>query len=114
MAAVQEHSGSYKEYNATPLAIAGQWPRELRGFAERNGIMFRLLVDKDRSVIKSYGVYHWLSFEAYNIARPATFIIDKLGRIQFMYIGTHQFDLVDQSVVLESLKSIDSNKMILN
>ncbi len=114
MTAVQEHVDSYKEYNATPIAIAGQWPRELRGFAERNGIMFPLLVDKDRSVIKSYGVYHWLSFEAYNIARPATFIIDKLGTIQYMYIGTHQFDLVDQSEVLECLKSIDSNKMILN
>ncbi len=114
MAAVQEHVDSYKEYNGTPIAIAGQWPRELRGFAERNGIMFPLLVDKDRSVIKSYGVYHWLSFEAYNIARPATFIIDKLGIIQYMYIGTHQFDLVDQAEVLECLKSIDSNKMILN
>ncbi len=114
MTAVQEHVDSYKEYKTTPIAIAGQWPRELRGFAERNGIMFPLLVDKDRSVIKSYGVYHWLSFEAYNIARPATFIIDKLGIIQYMYIGTHQFDLVDQSEVLECLKSIDSNKMILN
>ena len=114
MTAVQEHVDNYKEYKTTPIAIAGQWPRELRGFAERNGIMFPLLVDKDRSVIKSYGVYHWLSFEAYNIARPATFIIDKLGIIQYMYIGTHQFDLVDQSEVLECLKSIDSNKMILN
>ena len=114
MAAVQEQVNNYKEYNATPIAIAGQWPRELRGFAERNGIMFPLLVDKNRSVIKSYGVYHWLSFEAYNIARPATFIIDKQGLIQYMYIGSHQFDLVDQIEVLECLKSIDSNKMILN
>lgn len=114
MAAVQEHAEGYKEYNATPIAIAGQWPRELRGFAERNGIMFPLLVDKDRSVIKSYGVYHWLSFEAYNIARPATFVIGKLGIIRYMYIGSHQFDLVDQSDVLEVLKSIDNNKMILN
>ena len=114
MTAVQEHTEGYKEYNATPLAIAGQWPRELRGFAEQNGIMFPLLVDKDRSVIKSYGVYHWLSFEAYNIARPATFIIDKLGIIRYMYIGAHQFDLVEHSEALECLKSIDSNKMILN
>ncbi len=114
MVAVQEHADSYKEYNATPIAIAGQWPRELRGFTERNGIMYPLLVDKDRSVIKSYGVYHWLSFEAYNIARPATFVIDKLGIIRYMYIGSHQFDLVEHSEVLECLKSIDSNKMILN
>ena len=108
LAAVQEHVDDYAKLNATPLAIAGQWPRELRGFAERNGITFPLLVDKDRSVIKSYGVYHWLSFEAYNIARPATFIIDKLGIIQYMYIGSHQFDMVDQTELIQRLKSINT------
>jgi len=110
LAAVQEHVNDYANCNAIPLAIAGQWPRELRGFAERNGIMFPLLVDKDRSVIKSYGVYHWLSFEAYNIARPSTFIIDKQGIVRYMYIGTHQFDLVDQTEVIECLKAVDIGK----
>ena len=108
MAAVQEHAEQYAAYNATPLAVAGQWPRELRGFAERNGITFPLLVDKDRNVIKSYGVYHWLSFEAYNIARPATFIIDLLGIVRYMYIGSHQFDMVDQIELIDCLKSINS------
>lgn len=107
---MQEHVNDYAQYSATPIAVAGQWPRELRGFAERNGIMFPLLVDKDRSVIKSFGVYHWLSFEAYNIARPATFIIDKQGVIQFMYIGSHQFDLVDHTEVIECLKTVDIRK----
>ncbi len=93
-------------YAATPLAIAGQWPRELRGFVEKNGIAFPLLVDKTRDVIKSYGVYHWLSLEAYNIARPSTFLIDKTGIIRYMYIGSHQFDLVKQSELLESLKAV--------
>ena len=106
MATVQEHLEAYAEYTATPLAIAGQWPRELRGYAEKNGITFPLLVDKTREVIKSYGVYHWLSLEAYNIARPATFIIDKTGIVRYMYIGSHQFDLVQQAEVVESLKQI--------
>ena len=103
---MQENVEAYTEHAATPLAIAGQWPRELRGYADKNGITFPLLVDKTRSIIKSYGVYHWLSLEAYNIARPATFIIDKTGIIRYMYIGTHQFDLVKQGEVLESLREI--------
>ena len=106
MAAVQENVAGYAEYTATPLAIAGQWPRELRGYAEKNGITFPLLVDKTRNVIKSYGVYHWLSLEAYNIARPATFTIDRTGIIRYMYIGSHQFDLAKQAEILESLKEI--------
>ena len=106
MAAVQENVAGYAEHTATPIAIAGQWPRELRGYAEKNGITFPLLVDKTRNVIKSYGVYHWISLEAYNIARPATFIIDKTGIIRYMYIGSHQFDLAKQPEILESLKEI--------
>ena len=97
---------AYSEWTAIPLAIAGQWPRELRGYADKNGITFPLLVDKTREVIKRYGVYHWLSLEAYNIARPATFIIDKSGIIQYMYIGSHQFDLVPQEAILQRLKEI--------
>ena len=103
---MQKNSDAYAAYTTTPLAIAGQWPRELRGYAEKNGITFPLLVDKTRGVIKSYGVYHWLSLEAYNIARPATFIVDKTGIIRYIYIGSHQFDLADPSKVLESLKTI--------
>lgn len=103
---MQENVAAYARYDAVPLAIAGQWPRELRGYAEKNGITFPLLVDKTRNVIKRYGVYHWLSLEAYNIARPATFIIDTAGLIRYMYIGTHQFDLVKQAEVLESLKAM--------
>lgn len=103
---MQENIKAYTEHTATPLAIAGQWPRELRGYADKNGITFPLLVDKTRNVIKNYGVYHWLSLEAYNIARPATFIIDKTGTIQYMYIGTHQFDLVNQTELIESLNEI--------
>lgn len=103
---MQENVEDYAAYAATPLAIAGQWPRELRGYAEKNGITFPLLVDKTRGVIKSYGVYHWLSLEAYNIARPATFIIDKTGIVRYMYIGSHQFDLAKQTEILESLKDI--------
>ena len=103
---MQEYIEAYAEWTATPLAIAGQWPRELRGYADKNGITFPLLVDKTREVIKSFGVYHWLSLEAYNIARPATFVIDKTGIIRYMYIGSHQFDLVQQTDILECLKGI--------
>lgn len=106
MSAVQENVEAYAGWTATPLAIAGQWPREFRGYVEKNGITFPLLVDKTREVIKSYGVYHWLSLDAYNIARPATFIIDKTGIIRYMYIGSHQFDLVQQTEILESLKAV--------
>ena len=92
------------------LSIVGQWPREVRRYAETHEITFPLLTDKDRGVIKSYGVYHWLGLDAYNIARPATFVIDKDLIIRFMYIGSHQFDLVKHENIVAALNGLqDSN-----
>ncbi len=89
---MQEHLDAYTQRNATSIAIAaGQQVRELREYAERNGITYPLLLDADQSVIKSYGVYHYFGLAghnfAYNIFRPATFIADKLGYPLYNYIG---------------------------
>ena len=53
---MQEHIDAYTERNATSIAVAaGQQLCELREYAERSGITYPLLVDEDRSAIKSYG-----------------------------------------------------------
>jgi len=87
------------------MGVVGQWPREVRRYADRHNITFPLLTDKNRQVIKSYGVHHLLGTDSYNIARPATFVIDKTGIIRFMYVGLYQFDLATHPNLVECLKS---------
>lgn len=101
---MQEYFPAYAECDATLLAIAAQRPRALIKYAERKGITYPLLADIDRYTIKSYGVYHGLGLTAYKIARPATFIIDKLGVIRYMYIGSSQYDFAEQEEIIEHLK----------
>ena len=103
---MQRASSEYAELGAVVLSIVGQWPREVRRYAETHDITFPLLTDKEREVIKSYGVYHWLGLDAYNIARPATFVIDRGLIIRFMYIGSHQFDLVKHEEIVSALKGL--------
>ena len=105
---MQENLGTFAGLSAIPLAVSVQYPEKLRRYAERRGIAFPLLMDEKRSVIKSYGVYHRIGplphNPAYNMARPSTFIVDKLGVIRFMYIGSNQFDLPEQEDVTGCLK----------
>src|SRR6266436_3340317 len=61
-------------------------------FLQNHPISFPFLLDEDRQVTKSYGVYKALSFDSINIARPATFVIDPTGNIRFVYVGAHQMD----------------------
>ena len=92
------------------MAVSVQFSEKLRLYAERRGIAFPLLMDEKRSVIKSYGVYHRLGLvpynPAYNMARPSTFIVDKLGTIRYMYIGSNQFDLPRQEDIVGCLKQL--------
>ena len=65
-----------------------------------------ILVDPDRSVIKRYGVYHRLGLTAFNIARPATFIIDREQRIRFIYVSKGQSDRPDHETLLAALQRL--------
>ena len=67
---------------------------------------FPILCDEDRAVIKQYGVWHPLGIDAFNMARPASFLIDGRTRaIRFMFVGSTQFERAD----LESILKADKN-----
>jgi peroxiredoxin len=103
---LQAHLNEYADLGAAVIGAVGQWPREVRQYAESHNITFPLLIDKDRKAIKSYGVYHWLGLDAYNIARPSAFVIDKAGIIQFMHVASHQFDLPKHKGLIACLKTL--------
>jgi peroxiredoxin len=63
-------------------------------------ISFPFLLDEDRAVTKAYGVYHRLGKDAINIARPATFLVDRDGILRFVYVSSDQKDRTDINSVL--------------
>jgi peroxiredoxin len=62
------------------------------------------LLDEDRVVTKAYGVYKALGIDSVNIARPATFVIDKSGKISFLYLGSNQLDRASMDQVMFALR----------
>ena len=72
-------------------------------FLVKHPISFPFLLDEDRAVTKSYGVYQRLGLDAINIARPATFIIGQSGKILYIYVGATQTDRAPISNLLEVL-----------
>jgi peroxiredoxin len=68
-------------------------------------ISFPFLLDEDRAVTKAYGIYHRLGRDAFNIARPATFVVDRTGVVRFAYVSSDQKDRADVKLVLEQLQS---------
>jgi peroxiredoxin len=49
-----------------------------------------VLIDPRRDIVKAYGVWHRVGIDAWNIARPAAFLVDTDQRIAASWIGDHQ------------------------
>ena len=62
---------------------------------------FPVLCDEDRAIIKQYGVWHPIGIDAFNMARPASFLIDGQTRaIRYMFVGSSQFERPDLETIL--------------
>ena len=74
-------------------------------FLREHPVSFPFLLDEDRTVTKAYGIYHRLGMDAINIARPATFVVDRNGVAQFVYVGSNQLDRAPVEEVLKAVRA---------
>lgn len=73
-------------------------------FLEKRHVSFPFLLDDDRAVTKAWGVYNHIALDAYNIAKPATFIVGSDGLVKYAYIGTKQTDRAPLEQILANLR----------
>jgi peroxiredoxin len=82
-------------------------------FLENNPVSFPFLLDEDRVVTKSYGLYHLIGLDALNIAHPATMVIDRDRTIRYLYRGDNQHDRAPLAEVMAAVKKIAAKPQIL-
>src|SRR5512142_2137123 len=98
--------GEFEKAAAEVLLVAAEKREGLfkpAKYLEKNPVAFPFLLDEDRAVTKAYGVYHRLGTDAFNIARPATFVVGRDGSIRFSYVGKNQHDRAPMEKVLEAV-----------
>ncbi len=77
-----------KGLGARLVAVSTDSTESLRAFkSEKLGFDVTLLSDPKCQVIAQYGLVHPKGHEGGDIARPATFIIDKEGKIRWMRVA---------------------------
>ena len=59
-------------------------------YIQETGLPFDVLIDERRHVIRAYGVWHRFGYDAWNMARPAAFLIDPDSTIRASWIGENQ------------------------
>ena len=75
-------------------------------YLQSHPVSFPFLLDEDRSVTKAYGLYHRLGVDAIHIAHPATLVIDRDRKVEYIYRGDSQTDRAPFHPVLEAVKRV--------
>ena len=83
-----------------------QSPDAVRLYIEETGLPFDILIDETREVAKAYGVWHAWGLDAYNIARPALFLINQAGRICYAFIASRQDQYPSPTELMRAIEKI--------
>ena len=85
-------------------AIVAQRSEKVKRFIEESGLPFEILVDDSRQTVKAYGVWHPVGIDAWNIARPALFLVDRQGLIRYSFVASWQAEFVSHEEILEEIE----------
>ena len=86
--------------------MVAQRSEVVRRYIEDTGLPFNILIDDSREVLKAYGVWHRVGLDAWNIARPALFIVDRTGRVRYSFVARTQDEFPSNEEIVRELKRV--------
>jgi peroxiredoxin len=75
----------------------------VRRYIEETGLPFDILIDERRDMLRAYGVWHRVGLDAWNISRPAVFLVNQDGTIPYSYVGNSQREFPTQQEILQAI-----------
>lgn len=97
---LQQAYAQFAAMGVTVAGVVGQEPGRLQAYLTAHPLPFPMLPDPERAVIKAFGVYHFIGVDAYNIARPSVFLIDRDRVVRYLYVSLNQVDRPDPEGLL--------------
>ncbi len=88
------------------VAVVAQRSEKVKRYIEDAGLPFNILVDDSRAVIKAYGVWHRIGLDAWDISRPALFLVDRAGIIRYLYVASRQHEFAGHEEILAAIQSV--------
>jgi peroxiredoxin len=72
------------------VAIVAQKPAAVQAWLREHALPFTLLIDESRDTVRAYGVWHRVGLDAWNVARPALFLIKPGRAIERSFVASDQ------------------------
>lgn len=87
-------------------AIVAQRSEKVRRYHADRNLPFTILIDDSRETVKAYGVWHRVGFDAWNIARPALFLVDAAGIIRYRFVASSQSEFPTHGEILAAIAGL--------
>jgi peroxiredoxin len=97
-----------KQAGAELLAVSVDEQSYAWSMAQTTGAKFQILSDADKKTITEYGIVN--AAEHGGIAHPSVFILDKEGRIRYMYVGKDAGDRPPDETIIGEVKKVAAAK----
>ena len=102
--AVQEDYTSYANLNAEVVGVSVDTLFALKRFGEDNKITYPLLSDFNKEAIKAFDIiHHDFAFGYKDVAKRATFVIDKEGILRYAEVLPNLGDFPNMALLKEAL-----------
>ena len=98
-----ENLDSFTSHGVQIVPIVAQRMDAVRHYIEETGLPFDILIDERRDTLRAYGVWHRIGLDAWNIARPAVFLVEPDSSISWSYIGEDQRDFPALDALLHAV-----------
>jgi peroxiredoxin len=89
--------------------VVAQSSEKVRRYIEETGLPFNILIDQSRDVLKAYGVWHRVGLDAWNIARPSVFLVDRNSRIRYSFIADRQDEFPSPAEIEQAIQLLSAN-----
>ena len=93
----------FRRHRVETAVVLAQRASGVQRYMGDRRLPFELLVDETREVTKAYGVWHRIGLDAWNIARPAVFLIDRDRSIRYAFIGRSQREFPSHDELLRAI-----------
>jgi len=88
------------------VAVVAQSSDAVRRYIEESGLPFNILIDTTRETLKAYGVWHRVGLDAWNIARPSVFLIDRSGTVRYSFVGDRQTEFPSHEEIMNAIQTL--------
>ena len=93
----------FRRHRVETAVVLAQRASGVQRYAGDRKLPFEILVDESRDVAKAYGVWHRIGLDAWNISRPAVFLIERDRSIGYSFIGQSQREFPSLEEILRAI-----------